>query len=51
MNDKPIAWMVGDDVFKLLQNAELHSQFHDIPVIPLYTHPATTLNKEEEGND
>jgi hypothetical protein len=45
--NKPVAWMVGGELCKLLENAELQAKFHGHSVVALYTNPAKTLTDEE----
>lgn len=37
LSDKPVAWMVGKMLCRLLAQAEIQSNHQGLPIIPLYT--------------
>jgi hypothetical protein len=41
----PSAWMVGNNLCRRLEQAEMHHEFSGDPIVPLY--PAKTLTDED----
>jgi hypothetical protein len=41
----PSAWMVGNNLCRRLEQAQMHHEFSGDPIVPLY--PAKTLTDEE----
>lgn len=35
--NKPVAWMVGNMLCRLLEQAKMHAKFQSLPIVPLYT--------------
>jgi hypothetical protein len=47
MNNKPVAWMFRGYLYEKDPNDWTVHEHPNVPVIPLYTHPAKTLSKDE----
>lgn len=37
LSDKPVAWMVGKMLCRLIEQAEIQSKHQGLPIQPLYT--------------
>ena len=47
MNNEPVAWMFRGYLYEKDPSDWTVHEHPDVPVIPLYTHPAKTLTDEE----